>query len=333
MDKPLAASRGARSSGGSPQRSPHRQRKGGSPSKSHLRSAAHAANALIHTAEAGKDRKNALAAAARLFDLAASDPHTKVEFVDANGDALSEASSEGAPPFTSGEQFLEDAMRARGYAAEDATAAAWAAFWRSAPDVVAIDAEGTQHSPPLLVQIAADSRRTVLLEAPGGRASDDLRRLLGDASITKCFFGPPDRERLGARIANGVDVQASASAALAGGRGRGGASRSPQQKGLAAACGELCRGEPFSKHKDLQKSFGLVRERPGGLEWLSDDQRKYAAADAWATLEIHRALARAPPPPDPSAKRRRNRSASRGPKRRKGPGGGAAAVEIEINFA
>ena len=96
VDKPLATSRidqpltsarsGART--GQQQTSPPRPHQPPSPARKKLRSAAQAANHLIKNAEAAsKDRKGAVAAAARLFDLAASDPDTKIEFVAEDGTA------------------------------------------------------------------------------------------------------------------------------------------------------------------------------------------------------------------------------------------------------
>ena len=330
--------------------------RGPAPSRSKLRSAAQAANHLIGKAEAAaKDRKSAVAAAARLFNLAANDPSTKIEFVTADGAALpeSESGSEGgAMSDGEGEEvFLEDAMAAAGFEYACADAAAWAAFWRSGPRVVAVDAEGTHRQPPLLVQICADSSRTVLLSGPSDAAVEaDVARLLGDPAIAKVFFGPPRSENLGCPMANVVDVQALAARRDAGGR------KVALQKGLATVAGEAVRGAPFAKHKDLQKSFRYVERRSdhAALAWLSPDQRAYAAADAWATLEVHQRLAAdddddddlAPAPaPAPradaqprgrprqgqGAKRRARSSSGARAKRKKQRGG--AALDIEISFA
>jgi len=136
-----------------------------------------------------------------------------------------------------------------------------------------------------------------------------LARLLGDEAIKKCFFGAPKNERLGCTLRNVVDVQRAA------GPGEGGRSR-----GLAEVCGEFVRGAPYAKDKKLQRSFGFVRDR----NWRpSPEQRAYAAADAWATLEVWRRLPR---------KRSRGGERSGGARKRRKSGDGGAALDIEIRF-
>ena len=137
------------------------------------------------------------------------------EFVAEDGTVLNDSDDDEAD---GAEVFLEDAMEAAGHAPARATAETWAAFWASKPKVVAVDAEGTHASPPLLVQLCADSSATVLLCGPGDDGLEpDLARLLGDASVAKLFYGPPRRERLGP-VVRGVDVQAVATAAVADGQ-------------------------------------------------------------------------------------------------------------------
>ena len=194
----------------------------------------------------------------------------------------------------------------------------------------------------------------VLLISPTGDAHADLARLLGDASITKVFFGDPRHERLGAPIANAVDarrpggspgfgaesrrrrreldtprgrvappppragysVRASRAAAAAAtcpaienglrvrsrpqvqiaSRAACGDGDAARPRGLANVAGTLLENAPYAKRKRLQRSFGFYRSRPEfGLShsrhWLSPEQRRYAAADAWATLEVYRKLA------------------------------------------
>ena len=67
------------------------------------------------------------------------------------------------------------------------------------------------------------------------------------------------------------------------------------QRGLADVCGRLLQGAPYAKRKRLQKSFGFYRQRAEASlrhsrHWLSTDQRRYAAADAWATLAVYKKL-------------------------------------------
>ena len=284
MDRPLATARG---------RKPQHQKK----QRQKLKSAASAANRLVTKPQSRKDRKTALAAAARLFELAERNG-TKIEFV-------------GAEESDGDDIGMEEAMAERGFVARDASPDAWAAFWRSKPAVVAIDAEGTHLEPPLLVQVACDTSKDVLIVQPSDSVGPDLARLLQDDSIKKCFFGAPKNERLGCMLRNVVDVQRAA------GPGEGGRSR-----GLAEVCGEFVRGAPYAKDKRLQKSFGFVRDR----NWRpSPEQRAYAAADAWATLEVWRRLPR---------KRSRGGSGGGGggARKRRKSGDGGAALDIEIRF-
>lgn len=185
--------------------------------------------------------------------------------------------------------YLEDAFVQSGGEYFDESTERWAEFWASSPTVVGVDAEGTHFSPPLLVQIAADSMRgRVLLCAPGNALSSDLARLMGDASIRKVFFGDPRRERIGCVIRNGVDTQVAERAISQ-------IEQDAPQRGLADVCGRLLQGAPYAKRKRLQKSFGFYRQRADqslrhSRHWLSTAQRKYAAADAWATLALYTTL-------------------------------------------
>ena len=284
MDKPLSVPRG---------RKPQHQKK----QRQKLKSAASAANRLVTKPQSRKDRKTALAAAARLFELAERNG-TKIEFVGAEE--------------SDGEDIgMEEAMAEGGYKARDASPDAWAAFWRSKPTTVAIDAEGTHLEPPLLVQVACDTSKDVLIVQPSDSVGSDLTRLLQDEAIKKCFFGAPKNERLGCTLRNVVDVQRAA------GPGEGGRSR-----GLAEVCGEFVRGAAYAKDKKLQRSFGFVRDR----NWRpSPEQRAYAAADAWATLEVWRRLPR-------KRSRGGGGGSGGGARKRRKSGDGGAALDIEIRF-
>jgi len=190
---------------------------------------------------------------------------------------------------------LERAFEAAGGSYSEASATNWKHFWASKPTVVGVDAEGTQHSPPLLVQVAFAGNR-VLLEAPSARegVSADLQRLLADASIAKCFFGPPDNEGLEVPMANVVDVQAAAKGKVAHTNPKHGPS-------LVAAVRTLAPGVPDAanlvKNKKIQQSFGFMfrSRKKDFLHELSHARKLYAAADAWATLEVARSLYRTDP--------------------------------------
>jgi hypothetical protein len=94
MDRPLSVPRG---------RKPQHQKK----QRQKLKSAASAANRLVTKPQSRKDRKTALAAAARLFELAERNG-TKIEFVGAEE--------------SDGEDIgMEEAMAEGGYKARDAS--------------------------------------------------------------------------------------------------------------------------------------------------------------------------------------------------------------------
>jgi hypothetical protein len=67
----------------------------------------------------------------------------------------------------------------------------WDALWACAPSVVAVDVEGNQRTPPVLVQVCARVGADTLcvLETPSVAEglSENLRRLLDDDAIVKVF--------------------------------------------------------------------------------------------------------------------------------------------------
>ena len=85
----------------------------------------------------------------------------------------------------------------------------WAKLWEINPTEVFVDVEGNQVTPPVLVQVCVSfhvfgeqhDRSLCLLEIPNIHGlSDDMRRLLGDQSITKVFCdgtSGADRRSLG----------------------------------------------------------------------------------------------------------------------------------------
>ena len=79
----------------------------------------------------------------------------------------------------------------------------WAKLWEMNPTYVAIDVEGNQVTPPVLVQVCVSTVQGefCLLEIPNSHGlSDDMRRLLHDQRITKIFCdgtSGADRRSLG----------------------------------------------------------------------------------------------------------------------------------------
>ncbi|KAH8059114.1 hypothetical protein JL722_5668 [Aureococcus anophagefferens] len=238
---------------------------------------------------------------------------------DGDDDAEGEDAMDADDPLTSmaaqGSAFAAAAIERALKTAPDA----WAEFWADAPDVVAIDAEGTHFTPPLLLQICARGpRRRVLLVAPTGDAlGDDVARLLGDASITKVFFGPPSREHLGAAIANAVDAQAfevaaTGSSASSGSRGR---------RGRRAPARALREAQGPSAVLRLLPVAAPVRPLP---QPPLARRAARAAAGAWATLALYESLAaegHAPAREDaPATAPRASRSPPKPPKPTKAAG-------------
>ena len=80
----------------------------------------------------------------------------------------------------------------------------WKQFWMDPPQIVGIDTEGNQTSPPVLVQISTSEY--TILEAPprdNKTLSSNLIRLLHDNNITKIFcdnFSHADKIALGMKI-------------------------------------------------------------------------------------------------------------------------------------
>ena len=176
---------------------------------------------------------------------------------------------------------------------------AWEAFWASSPKVVAIDVEGSQQSPPALIQIATAD--LVILEAPihHTRAlSPDLTRLLADDGVVKVFCDGPggdDKKSLGLPPA----VAAAAGAMTAGpvvelehlASDRIG--NVGHQRGFAkilSTCHTSRLGARIAKDKGLGPVFFFAsieqgfRAQLGGLHEIPRTIQEYAALDAWATL-------------------------------------------------
>jgi hypothetical protein len=135
----------------------------------------------------------------------------------------------------------------------------WAELWAAGPRVVGIDVEGNLQTPPVLVQVATGS--VVVLEAPSKSAglSANLRRLLGDTSITKIFCDGTtgaDKRCLGLPVEGGpgiIDLEDLASA-LAGPVG--------VKRGLARIIGLALPELPvrISKEKKKERSDPSVSD-------------------------------------------------------------------------
>jgi len=141
-----------------------------------------------------------------------------------------------------------------------------------------------------MVQVAyrdvRNGRIHVILEAPSkGQLSKELTSLLAEPSIAKVFCdAAADEYALGTPIVNTRDVQEIAVTEFG----------APSKMNLGALGSRFVfAGAPVVKNKNGWKYFAFLKGRPS-LSWpsLQSDAKlcKYAAADAWMTLEVFDAM-------------------------------------------
>lgn len=181
----------------------------------------------------------------------------------------------------------------------------WAKLWEINPTEVFIDVEGNQVTPPVLVQVCVSfqmcvsgeqqDRSMCLLEIPNiHRLSDDMRRLLGDQSITKVFCdGTSGADRRSLEIVdfdNYVDLE-DITSSLVGATG--------VRRGLArimnlAWPNPAVRVTKDTRDKESVLFFAAIEQgkkpRPKELDEIPNRIRRYAAMDAWCTMMAYRGL-------------------------------------------
>lgn len=179
----------------------------------------------------------------------------------------------------------------------------WAKLWEINPTEVFVDVEGNQVTPPVLVQVCVSfhvsgeqhDRSMCLLEIPNIHGlSDDMRRLLGDQSITKVFCdgtSGADRRSLGIDDSdNYVDLEDIASSLVGATGVRRGLARIMN---LAWPNPEL-RVAKDTRDKESVLFFAAIEQgkkpRPKELDDIPDRVRRYAAMDAWCTMMAYRGL-------------------------------------------
>ncbi|GIQ85202.1 hypothetical protein KIPB_006837 [Kipferlia bialata] len=165
---------------------------------------------------------------------------------------------------------------------EESSPAAWARLYSLYPTAVGIDCEGTNTSPPLLVQIATSDM--VILEVTKYGFSKELRQLLKDKTITKVFcdgHAGMDKRLLGLSP-SAPDVVDLEDHAPGGVRGR--------NRGLAKLVQQFVP-EVFMrrvlKDKNGWMHFECGRGRIHSLSDISREAQRYAAADAFFTHEVY----------------------------------------------
>ena len=179
----------------------------------------------------------------------------------------------------------------------------WAKLWEINPTEVFVDVEGNQVTPPVLVQVCVSfhvsgeqhDRSMCLLEIPNIHGlSDDMRRLLGDQSITKVFCdgtSGADRRSLGIDDSdNYVDLEDIASS-LVGATG--------VRRGLArimnlAWPNPAVRVTKDTRDKESVLFFAAIEQgkkpRLKELNDIPERIERYAAMDAWCTMMAYRGL-------------------------------------------
>jgi len=168
----------------------------------------------------------------------------------------------------------------------------WAKLWEMNPTYVAIDVEGNQVTPPVLVQVCVSTVNggsLCLLETPNIEGlSDDMIRLLRDDRIVKIICdgtSGADRRSLGIDVDldNQVDLE-DITSSLMGATG--------VQRGLARILNLAWPHQPVRVTKDPKDKksvffFAAIEQgkkpRLKGLDEIPDRIRRYAAMDAWCT--------------------------------------------------
>ena len=173
----------------------------------------------------------------------------------------------------------------------------WAKLWEMNPTYVAIDVEGNQVTPPVLVQVCistehghtdASARSLCLLEIPNSHGlSGDLRKLLRDPRIMKIFCdgtSGADRRSLGIDASDNYADLEDITSSLMGATG--------VQRGLARILNlawphQAVRVTKDQKDKKSVFFFAAIEQgkkpRLKGLDEIPDRIRRYAAMDAWCT--------------------------------------------------
>ena len=181
----------------------------------------------------------------------------------------------------------------------------WAQFWEMNPTYVAIDVEGNQVTPPVLVQVCistehghtdASARSLCLLETPNIEGlSDDMIRLLRDDRIVKIICdgtSGADRRSLGIDVDldNQVDLE-DITSSLMGATG--------VQRGLARILNlawpqNVVRVTKDQRDKSSVFFFAAIEQgkkpRLKGLDEIPGRIRRYAAMDAWCTMKAYLGL-------------------------------------------
>ena len=174
----------------------------------------------------------------------------------------------------------------------------WAQFWKMNPTYVAIDVEGNQVTPPVLVQVCVSTVHggsLCLLEIPNIEGlSDDMIRLLRDKRITKIICdgtSGADRRSLGIDASDNYADLEDITSSLMGATG--------VQRGLARILNlawpqNVVRVTKDQRDKSSVFFFAAIEQgkkpRLKGLDEIPGRIRRYAAMDAWCTMKAYLGL-------------------------------------------
>jgi len=174
----------------------------------------------------------------------------------------------------------------------------WAQFWKMNPTYVAIDVEGNQVTPPVLVQVCVSTVHggsLCLLEIPNIEGlSDDMIRMLRDKRITKIICdgtSGADRRSLGIDASDNYADLEDITSSLMGVTG--------VQRGLARILNlawpqNVVRVTKDQRDKSSVFFFAAIEQgkkpRLKGLDEIPGRIRRYAAMDAWCTMKAYLGL-------------------------------------------
>ena len=174
----------------------------------------------------------------------------------------------------------------------------WAKLWEMNPTYVAIDVEGNQVTPPVLVQVCVSTVHggsLCLLEIPNIEGlSDDMIRMLRDKRITKIICdgtSGADRRSLGIDASDNYADLEDITSSLMGVTG--------VQRGLARILNlawpqNVVRVTKDQRDKSSVFFFAAIEQgkkpRLKGLDEIPGRIRRYAAMDAWCTMKAYLGL-------------------------------------------
>ncbi len=179
--------------------------------------------------------------------------------------------------------------------------AIWEHFWNNAPQVVGIDTEGNQTSPPVLVQISTSAY--TILEVPTNKTlSPNITRLIHDNNITKIFcdnFSHADKIALGMDLPSNltnfthppiIDLEVLSAHLFGSTKVARGLSKIISMSMPELNVRIVKPRNTNQRFKNIGR-FALIEQgkaRPlRGLYDLSQREQQYCALDSWCTLHAY----------------------------------------------